>query len=142
MITTKAELTMASNTFAAQRCFALSSTPSSGLSSTYSSGLSSPSHHPFSSDTTRLGGASLERFGLNRSTDAPSTTSQCTRSRLPRKSHIFSLCLSDPLLGFCGDSLSLLFFSYFNHQEKSAKFFHTVEDPIPDAHIRRRGYSP
>ena len=53
----------------------------------------------------------------------------------PRKSHIFSLCLSDPLLGFCGDSLSLLFFSYFNHQDKSAKFFHTVENPIPQGKL-------
>ena len=34
------------------------------LPSYSSSGPSSPSHHPFSSDTTRLGGASLERLVL------------------------------------------------------------------------------
>ena len=50
---------------------------------------------------------------------------------------IFSLCLSDPLIGFCRYSLSLLFLSFFRvfpHEPRNES-----NPTITDAHIRRRG---
>ena len=51
---------------------------------------------------------------------------------------IFSLCLSDPLIGFCRYSLSLLFLSFFRvfpHEPRNES-----NPTITDAHIHPRGF--